>query len=69
LTEQQYLSLTTNRLVEFDNGVVEVLPPPTRTHQLILGFLYQRLNAFINGKGKVFVAGYRLRGRRPLPRA
>ena len=60
-TEQGYLALRTNRLVEFDNGVIEVLPVPTRTHQLIVAFLYELLKAFVAGNGRVFFAAYRLR--------
>ena len=61
-TERQYLSLSTNRLVEFDNGTIEILPVPTKTHQLIVLFLYEALKAFVAaGGGVVFVAGYRLR--------
>ena len=60
-TERQYLALQTNRLVEFDNGTIEVLPAPTRTHQLIVAFLYEMLKAFVAGRGRVFFAPYRLR--------
>jgi Uma2 family endonuclease len=63
-TEQQYLGLNTNRLVEFDNGTIEVLPLPTKTHQLIVLFLYEVLKAHITGRGIggiVLVAPYRLR--------
>ena len=63
-TEQQYLALNTNRLVEFDNGMIEVLPLPTKTHQLIVLYLYEVLKAWITGKsvgGIVLVAPYRLR--------
>ena len=36
-TEEQYLRLTdqTNRLIEFTEGSVEILPMPTRKHQAI----------------------------------
>jgi Uma2 family endonuclease len=60
-TEQGYLALRTNRLVEFDNGMIEVLPVPTRTHQLIVAFLYELLKASVAGNGRVFFAPYRLR--------
>ena len=60
-TEQGYLALRTNRLVEFDNGVIEVLPVPTRTHQLIVAFLYELLKAFLAGHGRIFFAPYRVR--------
>jgi len=60
-TEGEYLSLRTNRLVEFNNGVIEVLPLPTRTHQLIVAFLYEMLKAFVAGNGRVFFSPYPLR--------
>src|SRR5947209_190937 len=60
-TEWEYLALRTNRLVEFDNGMIEVLPLPTKTHQLIVAFLYELLKAFIAGRGRVLFAPYRLR--------
>ncbi len=39
--ESSYLWLTdrSRRLVEFDNHRIEVLPMPTRSHQLLLKFL------------------------------
>lgn len=63
-TERQYLSLQTNRLVEFNNGTIEVLPAPTKTHQRVVLFLYEVLKAFITAHGLgglVLVAPYRLR--------
>ncbi len=62
-TEAQYLRLSdqTNRLVEFTDGVVEILSPPTDRHQVILLFLYDLFNAFIQVLGgKVLVAPLRL---------
>ena len=48
-TEAQYLALTnqSNHLIEFTDGVIEVLPMPTDTHQRILGYLYRRFFAFV----------------------
>ncbi|HZL34391.1 MAG TPA: Uma2 family endonuclease [Tepidisphaeraceae bacterium] len=63
-TERQYLALKTNRLVEFDNGIIEILPVPTKTHQLIVLFFFEVLKAFITQLGSgglVLVAPYRLR--------
>jgi Uma2 family endonuclease len=45
-SEEDYLELDTNRLVEFSDGFVEVLPMPTMVHQLILTFLFDKLRAF-----------------------
>src|SRR6185503_7288146 len=60
-SERQYLDLKTRRLVEFDNGMIEALPLPTITHQLIVAFIYELVKAFIAGRGKVLFAPYRLR--------
>lgn len=45
-SEEDYLALDTNRLVEFVDGRIEVLPYPTLTHQLILGELISSLSDF-----------------------
>jgi Uma2 family endonuclease len=60
-TERQYLALNTPRVVEFDNGVLEVLPLPTKTHQLIVAFLYKLLDAFVAGNGVVLFSAYPFR--------
>jgi Uma2 family endonuclease len=63
LDEDEYLALKTKHLVEFDNGTIEVLPLPTKSHQIVVLFLYELLKAFITGRsgGRVLVAPYRLR--------
>jgi Uma2 family endonuclease len=63
-SEQQYLALHTGRLVEFHDGIIEVLPSPTLNHQLIALFIYDLLKALVSKfvlGGKVLVAPYRLR--------
>lgn len=63
-TEAQYLALTngSNRLLEFTDGHIEVLPVPTRQHQSISQFLFLALYSFVRGiGGKVFYAPLRLR--------
>ncbi len=62
-SEQQYLRLTdqTNHLVEFTDGVIEVLPMPTKQHQAISLFLLLGLLAFVRPRGgAVFYAPLRL---------
>jgi Uma2 family endonuclease len=63
--EEDYLWLTnhTNRLVEFSDGYIEVLPLPTDEHQRIVLFLYRMLYDFIATytSGIVLVAPLRLR--------
>lgn len=46
-SEDDYLELETNRLIEFSHGQLEVLPMPTLSHQRIVAFLYSRLLAFV----------------------
>ena len=54
-TREQYLRLTdsTNKLVEFTDGALEVLPMPTDHHQSILQFLLLALHAFIHPRGGI----------------
>ena len=61
---EQYLKLSdqTNRLIEFTDGYIEVLPMPTRKHQVILAFLYEAFLLFIRPRGgKVLFAPLRVR--------
>lgn len=63
-TEEQYLLVTdqTNRLLEFDDGYIEVLPMPTQEHQDISQFLFLALLAFLQRiGGKVYYAPLRVR--------
>lgn len=60
-SEEEYLALKTNRLVEFDDGSIEVLPLPTKTHQSIILFICQLLGAHLAGQGRIVLAGYPLR--------
>jgi len=61
-SEEEYLDLTTNHLVEFSHGAIEVLAMPTRTHQRLVAYLYQLLSLFVTvrGLGEVFFAPYRV---------
>jgi Uma2 family endonuclease len=63
-SEEQYLVLTDdrNRLIEFTDGFLEVLPMPTDRHQTVLQFLFLAFFHFISPKGgKVQFASLRLR--------
>lgn len=61
-TEDEYLELTTNRLVEFSHGQIEVLPMPTLIHQQIVGYLYLLLRTFTKQQAGIAVlAPFRLR--------
>lgn len=63
-SEEEYLVLTGQRknLVEFTDGLLEVLPMPTDKHQAIMEFLLWAFRSFIEPKGgKVRSANLRLR--------
>jgi Uma2 family endonuclease len=65
-TEEQYLTLTkqTNHLIELTDGVIDVLPMPTSSHQAILLLLYDLFRAIVQRTGGiVLVAPMRLRVR------
>lgn len=57
-----YLWLTdaTNRLVEFTDGYIEVLPMPTYKHQIILQFVFFAFHAAVGTDGRVIFAALRL---------
>ncbi len=57
-SEEEYLDLDSNLLVEFTDGNIEVLPMPTFSHQRITLWLLQRLLAFVEARdlGEVLFA-------------
>jgi Uma2 family endonuclease len=63
LSESDYLFLTerTNRLAEFTDGQIEVLPMPTTAHQRIVRYLIGLLMAFAGDRGEVLFAPLRVR--------
>lgn len=63
---EQYLALTnsTNYLIEFTDGVIEVLPMPTRYHQAISLFLLLSLLPFVRSRnGAVYYSPLRVQVR------
>ncbi len=62
-TEEDYLALDTNQLIEFADGYLEFLPMPTQSHQFIVLLLYRVLWTFVNERklGQVLVAPLRVR--------
>lgn len=63
-SEGDYLWLTDdlNRLVEWIDGYIEVLPMPTRKHQQILAFLFLAFHSLMQrGRGEVLFSPLRLR--------
>jgi Uma2 family endonuclease len=65
-SEDDYLELDTNHLVEFTDGFIEVLPMPKTSHQRIVQYLSNRLLDFVSagGLGMVLFAPLRIRLRR-----
>lgn len=62
--EEEYLVLTDhrNRLVEFTDGYLEVLPAPTDEHQVLLKFLLLAFSQFFEAQGGIVLfAPLRLR--------
>lgn len=62
-SEDEYLALSGNQLVEFSHGILEVLPMPTTSHQMLVVYLYGLLLAHSNASdlGTVLVAPLRVR--------
>ena len=62
-SDEDYLALTTNRLVELSDGNIEVPPMPTEKHQAIVAFLFEALLVFVRPKalGRVIFAPFRVR--------
>lgn len=54
-TEEQYLAMTdhSRRILEFDDGYIEVLPMPIPEHQKILALLYELFVAFVRPRGGI----------------
>jgi Uma2 family endonuclease len=61
--EEDYLALNGNQLVEFSHGILEVLPMPTTSHQLLVVYLYGLVLTFTASRelGTVLVAPLRVR--------
>jgi Uma2 family endonuclease len=49
-TEEEYLALNTNRLVELSAGRLEVPPMPTTSHQRLVGHLILLLDEFVSAR-------------------
>lgn len=62
-SEEDYLALDTNHLVEFSHGHIEVLPMPTTMHQFVLVYLFDAIRRFANNDklGTTLIAPLRVR--------
>ena len=61
-SEEEYLALNTNHLIEYSHGQLEVLPMPTQSHQLLLIALFKLLDNFVRTRqlGTVLLAPMRV---------
>src|SRR5215216_1554045 len=57
-SEEDYLELETNHLIEYSHGYIEVLPMPTELHQDIVLMLYELLKQYVKPRalGKILLA-------------
>ncbi len=46
-SQEEYLALDTNHLIELSHGQLEVLPMPTQSHQLLVIALFELLRNFV----------------------
>lgn len=62
-SEDEYLGLDGNHLIEFSHGVLEVLPMPTTSHQMLVLYLWGLLHAHVTAHtlGTALVAPLRVR--------
>lgn len=62
-SEEEYLMLPGNRLVEYSQGFVQVLSMPSYPHHLVVAWLYQVLSTFVHQHrlGQVIFAPLRVR--------
>jgi Uma2 family endonuclease len=62
-SDEEYLGLETNRRIEFSHGVLEFLPMPTTSHELIIAYLYGLLTTFLLPRrlGLALFAGVRVK--------
>ncbi len=61
-SEEEYLALDTNHLIEFSHGQLEVLPMPTESHQLLVIALFELLKDFVRSRmlGTVLLSPMRI---------
>lgn len=61
-SEEEYLALDTNHLIEFSHGQLDVLPMPTQSHQLLVIALFELLRNFVRERdlGAVLLAPMRI---------
>ena len=50
-SENEYLRLRTNRIIEFVDGYLEFPPMPTDEHQGIVAFIYESVTALLKARG------------------
>jgi Uma2 family endonuclease len=51
-TVESYLALDTNKLIEFTDGFLEMLPMPEEIHFYVQNFIFMAVSAFLTARGK-----------------
>jgi Uma2 family endonuclease len=61
-TEEDYFKLEAEQRIEYLNGCLVFLPMPTRSHELIVQFLFRLLDQYVQSHrlGRIFFSGYRV---------
>jgi Uma2 family endonuclease len=61
-TEAEYLEFEAEDRIEYLHGCLEFLPMPTRSHEMIVKFLFRLLDDFVRARrmGEVFANGYKV---------
>jgi Uma2 family endonuclease len=62
--EHDFFGLPSTRGVEFNDGMIEVLPLPKKTHELIVVFLFELIKSYVTARfngGVVLPSGYKVR--------
>jgi Uma2 family endonuclease len=62
-SEKAYFNLEAEQRIEYVNGCLKFLPMPTRSHELIVQYLFRLLDDLVRTQnaGHVFFSGYRAR--------
>ena len=61
-TETEYEKIDNNGLVEFDDGKIILMSPPSTIHQEIVGFLYRTIANFLDGKScRAFISPFNVK--------
>ncbi len=61
-TEEEYEASDHDGLIEYDNGRIIAMSPPTRLHQKVVGRLFTLISTYLEGKTcEAYVAPFNVR--------